>query len=253
MVGNLLLRGMLVGVLAGILVFAFAHTFGEPLVDSAIAFEDQMAQMKGEMPEPELVSRATQAGPGLLVAAVVYAAALGGLFALVFAFVYGRVSPLGARGTAALLALAAFVVIALVPDIKYPANPPAVGNPDTIAVRTELFFVMIVVSIAAMVGAVALTKRLAPQHGIWNAVIYSGIAFVLVVGVVQYLMPPINEVPEQFSAVVLWRFRATSLGMHVILWTTLGLGFGAWASRLLGETRKYPAAASRSGLAPRRS
>lgn len=250
MVGNLLLRGMLVGVLAGILVFAFAHTFGEPLVDSAIAFEDQVAQAKGEMPEPEIVSRATQAGLGLFTGIIVYSTALGGIFALAFAFVYGRVSPLGARGTAALLALAAFVAIALVPDIKYPANPPSVGNPDTIGVRTELFFVMIVVSIAAMVGAVALTKRLASQHGIWNATIYAGIAFVLVVGVVQYLMPPINEVPEQFSAVVLWRFRATSLGMHVILWTVLGLGFGAWASHALGEKRRY-STGQRSRLAAR--
>jgi hypothetical protein len=252
MVGNLLLRGMLVGVLAGILVFAFAHTFGEPLVDSAIAFEDQMAQAKGEIPEPEIVSRATQAGFGLLTGILVYSTALGGLFALVFAFVYGRVSPLGARGTAALLALAAFIAIALVPDIKYPANPPSVGNPDTIGVRTELFFIMIVVSIGSLIAAVALAKRLAPRHGVWNAAIYSGIAFIVVIALVQLLMPPINEVPEQFSAVVLWRFRATSLGMHIILWTALGLGFGAWASRLLGETRKYQAA-SRSRLAARRS
>jgi hypothetical protein len=250
MVGNLLLRGMLVGVLAGILVFAFAHTFGEPLVDRAIAFEDRMAQAAGETPEPEIVSRATQAGLGLFTGILVYSTALGGLFALVFAFVHGRLSPLGARGTAALLALAAFIAIALVPDIKYPANPPAVGNPDTIGVRTELFFIMIVVSIGALALAVALARRLAPHHGVWNAVILSGLAFIVVVGLVQYLMPPINEVPEQFSAVVLWRFRVTSLGMHVILWTTLGLGFGAWASQVLGEKRAHRTNA-RSRLATR--
>ncbi len=41
MVGNLLLRGMLVGVLAGLLAFGFARIFGEPQVDRAIAFESR--------------------------------------------------------------------------------------------------------------------------------------------------------------------------------------------------------------------
>jgi hypothetical protein len=228
---------MLVGALAGILIFAFAHTFGEPLVDRAIAFEEQAAQAAGETPEPEIVSRATQAGLGLFTGIMVYATAVGGLFALVFAFVYGRVSPFGARGTAALLAIAAFIAISLVPDIKYPANPPAVGNPDTIGARTELFFVMIVASVAAMVVAVSLARRLAMRYGSWNGVIFAGIAYIVFIGLVQYLLPAINEVPEQFSAIVLWRFRITSLGMHAILWTTLGLAFGAWAERDLPQVR----------------
>ncbi|MGY5807372.1 CbtA family protein [Rhizobium sp. LEGMi198b] len=237
MVGRLLLRGMLVGVLAGVLIFAFAHTFGEPLVERAIAFEEQAAQAAGEAPEPEIVSRATQAGLGLFTGALVYATAVGGLFALVFAYVYGRVSPFGARGTAALLAIAAFIAISLVPDIKYPANPPAVGNPDTIGARTELFFVMIVASVVAMVAAVSLARGLATRYGSWNGVIFAGIAYIVFIGLVQYLLPTINEVPEQFSAVVLWRFRIASLGMHAILWATLGLAFGAWAERDLPQVR----------------
>jgi hypothetical protein len=105
MVGNLLLRGMLVGVFAGLLAFGFARIFGEPQVDRAIAFEDQMSQAKGEAPEPELVSRETQAGLGLFTGVIIYSAAIGGLFSLAFAFVYGRVGRLGPRATAALLAL----------------------------------------------------------------------------------------------------------------------------------------------------
>jgi hypothetical protein len=38
MVGALLLRGMLVGVFAGVLCFAFLKVAGEPSVDRAIAF-----------------------------------------------------------------------------------------------------------------------------------------------------------------------------------------------------------------------
>jgi hypothetical protein len=224
---------MLAGLIAGVLVFAFAHTFGEPLVDQAIGFEEAAAQAAGEAAEPELVSRATQAGIGLFTGVMAYAIAVGGIFALIFAFVQGRVSTLSARATSAVIAAAAFVAIVIVPNIKYPANPPAVGNPDTIGVRTELFFLMIVVSIAALIAAISLARRLAPKFGAWNGAIIAGFAYVLFIGVVQYLLPAINEVPENYSAMVLWQFRTTSIGMHAILWTVIGLAFGALAERKL--------------------
>ncbi|MBY5335278.1 CbtA family protein [Rhizobium leguminosarum] len=246
MVGNLLLRGMLAGLMAGILVFAFAYTFGEPLVDAAIAFEEASAQAAGEAAELEIVSRATQAGLGLFTGVMAYSVAVGGLFALAFAFVQGRFSSLSPRGTSAVIAIAAFVAVVLVPSIKYPANPPAVGNPDTIGARTELFFLMVVVSLAALVAAVALSRRLSEGFGLWNGAIVAGIVYLVFIGVVLYLLPPINEVPENFSAMVLWRFRTTSLGMHVILWAALGLAFGALAERRLavkGGQRGRPATA----------
>ncbi len=234
MVGNLLLRGMIAGVIAGILVFSFARFFGEPLVDVAIAFEEAAAQAAGEVAEPEIVSRATQAGPGLFIGVIAYSVAIGGLFALVFAFVHGRFSSLSVRGTSAVIAVAAFVAIVIVPAIKYPANPPAVGNSDTIGVRTELFFLMIVVSIASLIAAVAIARSLTARYGLWNAAIVAGVLFVVFIGLVEYLLPPINEVPENFSAMVLWRFRTTTLGMHMILWSVLGLAFGALAEKRLG-------------------
>jgi hypothetical protein len=226
---------MLVGIFAGLLAFGFARIFGEPQIDRAIAFEELMAQQAGEAPdeEPELVSRTTQAGIGLLTGTVVFGAALGGLFSLVFAYAYGRVSNFGPRGTAALLALAGFTAIVLIPQIKYPATPPAVGNPDTIGVRTELFFIMIVISVATLVAAIGLARRLWAQYGAWNASIIAGAAFLVVTVVAQYALPTINDVPENFSADLLWRFRTASLGLHVVLWTTIGLAFGAVAEHSL--------------------
>jgi hypothetical protein len=230
-VGNLLMRGMLVGLIAGLLAFGFAKVFGEPQVDHAIAFEEQEGQAKGEAPEPELVSRPTQAGIGLFTGIMVYSAAMGGLFALVFAFVQGRYSRLRPRATAALIALAAFAAIVVVPDLKYPANPPSVGDPETIGYRTGLFFLMLVASLAAAILCVGLARRLQDRLGGWNATILAGLAFVVIIAIVQFVLPDINEVPEQFSAVVLWRFRTASLGIQLILWTTLGLVFGAAVER----------------------
>lgn len=237
MVGSLLLRGMLVGLVAGLLAFGFARVFGEPQVEYAIAFEEHQAQAAGEAPEAELVSRSTQAGVGLLAGIMLYGAAIGGLLALTFAYVQGRISSLGPRGTAALIALAGFVAVILVPQLKYPANPPAVGNPDTIQARTELFFIMLVLSVATASAAVGLAKRLTTKHGTWNAWIAAGIAYVLVMGVAFYALPPINELPEQFSAAVLWNFRAATLGIHAILWSAIGLLFGAVAERKLVDQR----------------
>jgi hypothetical protein len=245
---------MLVGVVAGLLAFGFARAFGEPEVDRAIAFEEMTkaaphangeahahgdahahteAHASTEAPEQELVSRTTQAGLGLLTGVVVYGAAVGGLFALVFAFAYGRVGRLGPRATAALLALGAYVAVVLVPNIKYPANPPAIGQAETIGSRTVLFFLMILISVAALALAVTLARRLSAQFGTWNATILAGAAFLVVIAVAQYGLPAINEVPDQFSAAVLWRFRVASLGIHAVLWTTIGLLFGALTERAM--------------------
>ena len=241
MVRTLLMRGMLAGLLAGVLAFGFARVFGEPPVDRAIAFEEQNASHAGHAAQPgaeapaevELVSRTTQAGIGLGTALIVYGAAIGGLFSLVFAYVYGRVGRLSARTTSALLALGAFIAVVLVPLMKYPANPPAVGSPDTIGPRTGLFLMMLIISLVAATVAVLVARRLWLQLGGWNASVIAGFLFVSTIGIAQYFLPVVDEVPEHFSASVLWQFRVAVLGVQFVLWTTIGLAFGALAERSL--------------------
>ena len=240
MVGSLLWRGMLAGLLAGILTFAFARTFGEPLIERAIAFEEHEAHahsLGGHEHEDELVSRATQAGAGLATGVIVYGASIGGIFALVFASLYGRLGHLDAKTSSALLALLAFISVSLAPQLKYPANPPAVGSADTIGMRMAFFFIMMALSIAAMCGAVALARRLWRQYGGWNAMLASSAFFVVALLVVGTLLPTVSEVPEGFSADLLWHFRMVSLGIHAILWSVIGIAFGVMAERRLGEQR----------------
>jgi len=151
---------MLVGILAGLLSSGFAWLFGEPQVDHAIAFEEHMRQLAGGVPEPELVSRAVQSTIGLLVGIVIYGCACGGIFALVFAYAHGRLgrwwSP---RTPAVVLATAAFVALVLVPQIKYPANPPAASTPDTIGLRTAVYFAMLALSAChAEIGTASRSK-----------------------------------------------------------------------------------------------
>jgi predicted cobalt transporter CbtA len=240
MTGQLLVRGMLVGLLAGFLAFGFASVFGEPQIDKAIAFEEQMSQMHtaaesgaAHEHEEELVSRGVQSTVGLLTGLLVYSVSLGGIFALVFAYALGRVGSVGPRGLAALLALAAFVAIILVPGLKYPANPPSVGDPDTIGQRTKLFFLMLLVSVSAMVIAINAARKLIASRGLWSGAILAVALYLVIVAVAGALFPTINEVPESFSAVLLWKFRVASLGIQIVLWTTVGLTFGWLAERKL--------------------
>ena len=223
---TLLLRGMLVGIVAGLLAFAFARWTGEPQVERAIAFETHMDEAKGEAPEPEMVSRKVQRGFGLLTGVVVYGAAIGGLFGLVFAVSLGRIGVGDPRALSALLAILGFIAIVLVPQLKYPANPPAVGNPDTIGTRTAAYFLLIAFSIAAMVLSIQLSRHLSTRYGAWNGNLLAAAIFVLIVTAISHLLPEIDEVPAGFPVTLMWRFRVASLEIQAVMWTSLGLLFG---------------------------
>jgi predicted cobalt transporter CbtA len=245
MVRALLVRGMLVGIVAGLFSFGFLKIYGEPQLALAISFETQQdlarhshapssATGVTEEHHEALVSRQVQAGLGLFVAVVVYGAAIGGLFGLAFAFAYGRVgATLTPRAVAALLAAAAFVAVYLVPSLKYPASPPAVGDAETIGARTALYFLMIAISIAAMIGAVAFKRLLVPRFGEWNATLIVIGYYIVIVALAGLILPAVNEVPTEFPADVLWRFRIASIGAQLIMWTTLGALFGALTQRSL--------------------
>jgi hypothetical protein len=224
---------MLVGLAAGLLAFVFAYLVGEPQVQHAIDFEHQLARISHEPAAAQVVSRGTQRTIGLLTATTAIGVALGGAFGLVFAWAYGRIGALGARATAAVLALGAYVTITLVPFTKYPANPPTVGSPDTIDRRTALFVAMITISMLTMVAAARIRRQLLARAGPWNAATLATGAFVAVIVVAELILPAVQETPRGFPADVLWRFRLASLGINATLWTALGLGFGVAAERLL--------------------
>ncbi|MFI7102144.1 CbtA family protein [Streptomyces sp. NPDC050161] len=231
-VRNLLVRGMLAGLGAGVLALIVAYLIGEPNVDSAIGFEEAHAGHSHEH-EVELVSRGVQSTAGLATGVLVYGIAFGGIAALVHCFALGRVGRFGPRATALLLSGCALLAVYVVPFLKYPANPPAVGNPDTIGKRTALYFLMMVLSVLLAVAATLLGKRLAPRTGTWYATVVAVAAFAVVVGLAFAFLPAINETPEHFPAALLWRFRLSALAMQLTLWAGFGLLFGELAQRLL--------------------
>jgi predicted cobalt transporter CbtA len=232
---------MVAGLVAGVVAFAAARLFGESSVAQAIAVEGAHAAGHHTAEGPEVVSRSIQSTIGLLTATTVFGIGLGGIFALVFGALQGRVA-LRARGLAGVLALAGFVVIYLVPFVKYPPNPPAVGDPGTIGRRTGLYFTMLALSVLVAVLAVLAARALESRIGTWNAVVSGGLLFVCAAGLVSWAMPVINEVGSDFPAATLYQFRLASVGVQLALWTTIGLVFGALTDRSLrsaaGQSRE---------------
>jgi len=230
MMGQLVLRGFIVGIVAGLLAFGWAKTFGEPAVDTAISFESAQDEAKAAAAvaagkpappdDPVIFSRAVQSGVGLLTGMVAVGAGLGCLFA------NGRVGRLGPGPTSVLLAFFGLLSVYVVPALKYPANPPSVGEPDTIKYRTGLYFLMMAISIASTLGALRLRRSMIPRFGTWNASLLALGVYLVVMAAVFALLPGINEVPPTFPAVTLWDYRIASLGIQTVLWGSIGVLFG---------------------------
>ncbi|MGW2366657.1 CbtA family protein [Streptomyces sp. NPDC001667] len=225
----LLVRGMLAGLVAGLLALVVAYLLGEPRVDAAIDFEEAHSHDHGV----ELVSRSLQSTAGLATGVLIYGVALGGIAALAFCVALGRIGRFGPRATALLVAVGSLLTVYVVPFLKYPANPPSVGEPDTITKRTTLYFLMIALSVLLGVAAVILGKRLAPRLGNWHATVVASAAFVLVTGLAYAFLPAVNEVPKGFPATVLRQFRLAALAVQCTLWAVFGLLFGHLAERVL--------------------
>lgn len=246
-----LVRGLLAGLLAGLATFFVAYQVGEPHVERAIALEEANAATApvagdghahgdeaGEAGEDEgtVVSRENQRTWGLLTGSLAVGIALGGVAALVAAGVAGRLGRLGLGQSTALVALIGFVAYALVPFLKYPATPPAVGNGETIGQRTELYFGFLALSLVAAVAAVALTVRLLDKLGTYGAVVTGIVGYLVVVVVAGQLFPTVDEVGA-FPAAELWFFRRASLITLATLWAVIGVVLTGLLLRLRDETR----------------
>jgi predicted cobalt transporter CbtA len=125
----------------------------------------------------------------------------------------------------------------LVPTLKYPANPPSVGNPETIGVRTAAYFLIIAFSVAAMVLALQVRRRFSMSLGNWNGSLLAGALFLFIMGIVAYVLPVVDEVPAGFPVTLMWRFRVASLGIQAVMWATLGILFG-WLTERNGKWQR---------------
>jgi hypothetical protein len=268
MVKSLVFRAVGVGAVGGLLAFIFARIFAEPVIQAAIDYESRRDDVKaalaiaaGQQPEPagpDIFSRAVQANIGIGIGMILFGVAAGCFFGAAFCMAYGRTGRLRPRQLAMSVALAGFVTLYLVPFLKYPANPPSIGNPDTIKERGGLYLIMVLASVVVAIVAVWLGQRLRARFGNWNATLLVGAGFIVVMAIVMAVLPALGQLSENaavngnvltetpqplrnaagtlvypgFDADLLYRFRLYSVLAQIILWTTIGLGFAPLADKV---------------------
>lgn len=243
---QLLLRGLVAGLIAGLLAGAVAFVIGEPHIDSAIALEESASEVHSHGPDAEAtsghshgdeaeVSRTGQKA-GLFLATSLAGLALGALYASVLYFVRRHTDLPGWR-LALLGAGLAWLAVEAVPFVKYPANPPAVGDPDTIDDRTLWWLAAVVLGLVAVTVAVTVAKALASRELHTVRIAGPVLAFLVVVGFGYLLLPRIDEVGEDFPATLLWEFRVASFAVQLTLWAALGVAFAYLTERVARRPR----------------
>ncbi|WP_072686854.1 CbtA family protein [Rhodococcus marinonascens] len=242
---KLLIRGLLAGLIAGILAGGVAFVLGESHIEAAIAIEEsqgatEVADHHDAAPAgaatdhshgegDALVSRDGQRF-GLFLATSLMGMALGAIFAVV-AHYARRVLPLPGPLLALTLATFGWLAIEAVPFFKYPANPPAVGDPDTMTQRTWLWLASVALGLLAVVAAAFAARAVAAQEFLTVRIVAPVVTFLVVVTLGYLVLPTVNEVGDDFPAVLLWEFRLSSLATQATLWLGLGLVFAFLTER----------------------
>ena len=227
---------LVAGLIAGLLASVFHQVLTEPVIDRAIAVEEaRAAAQSGHAHDAEpVVSRGGQK-IGLVVGLVLYGLTWGLLIGLALYATRGWAPSewsLGRRGL--IIAGLAGWSVALFPFLKYPANPPGVGESGTIEYRQMLYLGFIVLAVLGILLAASLRRRLRERTERPSGWIVP-VAFYAVWGLGLYALMPPNPDPVEVSETIVRPFRALSFAGLVVFWS----GF-ALALAYLGRERTRP-------------
>jgi len=221
-------NGLIAGLSGGLAAALFMVTFGRGPINDAIALENSAAtKVEAGHVHEDLFTRGVQEIGGA-IGLLVFGIGIG----LIFAVVLGATAPLlGTRhpfGASLRLGALGFWSVVVIPFLKLPANPPAVGDPDTINQRTILYFAVLAASIALTVFVAQLihrSTRSAVATGWIAAIVYT-------VGLVAiFAVFPDNPDAVTAPADLIWRFRLSSLGALASLWAAVTLAMGTLMER----------------------
>ena len=220
-------KGFAAGLVAGLLAGLFAFFFGEPSVEGAIRIEEAAAGGQGE---EEIFSRSTQR-IGLFFATGLFGVTVGGLFGTAYAYFRSRLASKSEWNRSLSLAGAIFAGAFLIPYLKYPANPPTVGDPATIGSHTASYLAMVALSLLVVLAAWYAARVLREQGtGAPARQLAVGLGVAIAVGVLFLVLPAAPD-PGDFPSGLLWSFRLSSLGTQLVFWASLGVIFGLLCER----------------------
>jgi predicted cobalt transporter CbtA len=216
------------GAAAGLIHGGANLVFVEPYLDQAIGIENQHLFLSGEEKDtPEFWIKydgyRTWQKSGQVLAGGILGISIGSLFGIVFAL--SRNSLPGKTDLKRTLILAGimWLTIYFIPFLKYPANPPTVGDPETVVLRGILYLAFIAISGFGAIGFYKLSQKLKSKKFIAIA------GYVAFIGIIFVAMP---ENPDQITAPMdlVDHFRIMSAISVSVYWLSLGLILGSLLS-----------------------
>jgi len=220
-------RGALAGMAGGLAAAMYQWIVTEDQIRIALEIEAANSSGHGE----EMFSRGTQVVGGMLAAGI-YGIFLGLIFGFTCAVLWRALPGRSAFARSSRMALVAFVAWVLVPALKYPANPPAVGDADTVGQRTTSYLGLMALSLLFAYLAWVLWSRLT-DRGLDGAPRFAAVAGAYLAAIaVAYVVFPANPDSLDAPANLIWHFRIDSLAGNALLWLVMGTAFGYLGDRV---------------------
>lgn len=214
---------LLSGVIAGVILAGVNYFVAEPFIDQTIGIEVDNSIASGEVVDfDELSSYRVWQKEGTFAAGAFLGLTYGAILGIVYVISRKYLPSSDDRKKALILAAIMCLSLYVVPFIKYPANPPAVGDPETIGLRDSLYTIYQLASGLIALGVSILMYKL-------RRIGYSKyVIIVIYLGLVAsiYAIFPAN--PDEITAPMdlVNAFRAVTFGTMVMFYLVLGTIFG---------------------------
>jgi len=214
---------LLSGVIAGVILAGVNYFVVEPFIDQAIGVEVDNNIASGEVVDfDELSSYRVWQKEGTFAAGAFLGLTYGAILGIVYVISRKYLPSSDDRKKALILAAIMCLSLYIVPFIKYPANPPAVGDPETIGLRDGLYTGYQLASGLIALGVSILMYKLRRISYIKYIipVFYLGLVASI------YAIFPAN--PDEITAPMdlVNAFRAVTFGTMVMFYLVLGAVFG---------------------------
>ena len=219
------------GVVAGIILAFLNLGIVEPYIDKAIGLEITKQVSSGKKVNmTELIDYRYWQKSGAFAGGAIYGAGLASLFGVIFVFARNRLPGENNKRKALFLAAVMWFVLYLMVALKYPVNPPAVGDPGTIYYREALYVGYILISGFAALGLAVTWNRIRiNSKKIIIPLIYAAIM------VTAYLVMPPNPDKIEISMDLIQTFRILSAITMSAFWAILGVVFGSLWDKFLSK------------------
>jgi len=214
------------GFVAGTIHGAVNLAIVEPYLDKAIGIENQNLFASGEAEDTpqfwvEYNSYRDWQKSGQLLAGGILGMSIGALFGIVFAYSRNSLPKGHTVKKTFVLAAIMWLTIFLIPFLKYPANPPTVGDADTVVLSQILYLLFIAISGFSAVGFFVLYKKLQNKK---KGFAFGGYA--VFITAVFFMMPPSpDEVTAPMDLVN--GFRTMSVVAVSTFWVAEAIILGA--------------------------